>query len=76
MRALHYILHDWWGYIAFLLHVPFHLHHKSEGYPCYDYFTLRGSIICECGYHYDRGYYLMKCQRCYDLEAKRLEAIT
>lgn len=70
-HSLHFYLHDLYGYIVFLIHVPFHLRHKSEGYPDYDLFTLRGSIYCECGYHYDRGYYLMKCKKCYGDEVTR-----
>ena len=63
----HYYLHELYCYIGFLLHIPFHLHHKSEGYPDYDFFTLRGSIICECGYAYDRGYVpIMQCKKCQD----------
>lgn len=73
MRSLHYILHDWYGYLSFLLHAPFHLRHKHPDDDC-DIFTWKGAIVCQdsCGYFYDRGYYLMNCKKCYVSERKRL----
>lgn len=71
---LHFILHDWYGYISFLLHVPFHFWHEQQ---LDNAFGLNGFIMCAepCHYHYDRGYYLMNCERCYNSETKRLSEI-
>lgn len=70
---LHFILHDWYGYISFLSHLPFHFWHKQEVCSI----VLRGFILCSepCGYCYDRGYYCMKCKRCWEAENKRLREI-
>ena len=77
LDKIHFRLHDWYGYIVFLLHVPFHLHHKHPDDDC-DIFTLKGAIVCEdsCGYFYDRGYYLMDCKRCYNYADNRLRLMT
>ncbi len=72
--SLHYRLHDWYGYLGFLIHLPFHLHHKHPNSD-YNIITLKGAIVCECEYTYDRGYYLMNCERCYNYETKRLQTI-
>lgn len=70
---LHFILHDWYGYLSFLLHLPLHFWHKQE----VGSIVLGGFILCSepCGYCYDRGYYGMKCLRCWESETKRLEKI-
>ena len=54
LEKLHYQLHDLYGYLGFLISIPFHFNHDKV---C-NIFTLRGAMVCEdpCGYCYDRGY--------------------
>lgn len=58
---LHFILHDLYGYIGFIIRVPLHIFHGQE---IEGAFGLNGASYCKCGYHYDRGYYLMDCMKC------------
>lgn len=59
---LHRKFHDLYGYIGFLIRVPFHIFHEQE---IEGLFGLNGASICKCGYFYDRGYYTIDCRKCY-----------
>ena len=67
-HSLHYYLHDLYGYLGFFFRIPLHLHHKAPTDLLGKIFTIRGALVCGCGYVYDRGYYLMSCQKCYEEE--------
>lgn len=61
MRSLHSRLHDWYGYVGFLIRTPLHFFHEQE---IENLFGFNGASICKCGYFYDRGYYLLDCKYC------------
>ena len=63
---LHHKLHEFYGWLGFIIRLPFHyiFHNQEYGH------NLR-FILCDCNYCYDGGYYCMNCKRCYDFVTQR-----
>jgi len=56
-------------WIKFLLRLPYHIlfHSFDEMYDGYRGYTVKGFIICNCGFVEDLGvYYGMHCEPCYN----------
>ena len=58
-HKLHNYLHDYYEQIGFLIRLPLHIFHERE------LFTIKGAIICSCGYVFDGGYATSDCRECY-----------
>ena len=66
---LHFKIHRTIQYLDFYIHYPYHriLHCFNPFGEDPTFGTVRGSIVCECGYVNDLGYsYAMHCEKCYN----------
>lgn len=60
-ELLHHKLHEFYGWLGFIIRLPYHyiFHNQEYGHNLH-------FILCDCNYCYDGGYYCMNCRRCYD----------
>jgi len=68
-RDIHFRIHRIIQYLDFYIHYPYHriLHCFNPFGDDPTFGTVRGSIVCECGYVNDLGYsYGMHCEECYN----------
>ena len=76
-NAFHFKFHRFLTWVKFLIRLPYHVifHGFDDNAGGYRGYTIKGFIICDCGFVEDLGYsYGMHCEGCYNRITSRSES--